>query len=395
MESLKDLFLTKLGQTSRYPLGIEVDHASGSKIFTPDGRDYFDLLSGFSVSNIGHGHPEIVRAVSEQAQKYMHTMVYGELVQSPQVMYAAKLTEILPDKLNKVFFVSSGSEAVEGALKLAKRATGRTEIVTFRNAYHGSTHGALSVMGSERYKTGFRPLLPDIRIIDYNSHEQLDQISRRTAAVIAEPIQAEAGIIEPADGFLRALRARCDETGALLIFDEIQTGFGRTGKLFAMEHYNVVPDILALAKALGGGMPLGAFISSGEIMDSLLDEPGLGHLTTFGGHPVSCAAGLAALNIILRENLCTESSRKGLLIREKVRHPSIKEVRGKGLFIALKLGSAEQNYQIFRNASKYGFITDLFLFNDDSFRIAPPLTISDEELNELSGRIIYSLDDTA
>jgi len=395
MESLKDLFLSRLGQTSKSPMGIEVDHAIGSRIYTPEGRYYYDLLSGFSVSNIGHANPEVISAVKEQTEKYMHTMVYGELVQSPQVLYASKLIELLPEKLNKVFFVSSGSEAIEGALKLAKRATGRTEIVSFKNAYHGSTHGALSVMGSETYKTGFRPLLPDIRMLDFNSSGQLSDISQRTAAVLVEPIQAEAGIIEPVPGYLKALRKRCDETGALLIFDEIQTGFGRTGKLFAMEHYDAVPDILALAKALGGGMPLGAFIASAEVMDTLIDDPGLGHLTTFGGHPVSCAAGLAALNVIIRDNLCNEAVKKGKLFLELVKHPSITETRGMGLFIALKLKSPEQNYRIFKGAANYGFITDLFLFNQDSFRIAPPLTISYPDIRELSERIIYSLDDTA
>ncbi len=394
MDSLKELFLKNLGQTSRMPLGIEVEKARGSKIYTPDGKDYFDLLSGFSVSNIGHGNPKVISAVQEQAAKYMHTMVYGELVQSPQVLYATKLISLLPDSLNKVFFVNSGSEAIEGALKLAKKLTGRTELISFNKSYHGSTHGALSMMGSEKYKTPFRPLLPDIRMIDFNSFDQLDQISDRTAAVLVEPIQSEAGIIEPKNDFLKALRNRCTETGAQLIFDEIQTAFGRTGKLFAMEHYDVVPDILALAKALGGGMPLGAFISSHEIMDTLVQEPGLGHLTTFGGHPVSCAAGLAALNVILEEDLCRKSVEKGRQIRKLMKHPSIIESRGKGLFIALKLKSADQNIRIFKNAREFGFITDLFLFNEDSFRIAPPLIISDTDITELSNRILHALSET-
>ena len=394
MTNLKDLFLKNLGQTSRIPFGIEVDHAIGSKIYTPDGDDYFDLLSGFSVNNIGHGRPEVIQAVRDQAGKYMHTMVYGELVQSPQVQYASRLISLLPESLNKVFFVNSGSEAIEGALKLAKKATGRTEMITFRNSYHGSTHGALSMMGAEKYKTPFRPLLPDIRIIDFNSFEQLDLITEQTAAVLIEPIQAEAGILEPEEGFLQALRKRCTLTGAQLIFDEIQTAFGRTGKLFAMEHYGVTPDILALAKALGGGMPLGAFIASHELMDTLVQEPGLGHLTTFGGHPVSCAAGLAALNVILKENLCEQSEIKGRKFRELMNHHSIQDIRGKGLFIALKLQSEEQNMRLFKRAKFHGFITDLFLFNQDSFRIAPPLTIADEDILELSERILKALDDS-
>ncbi len=394
MTHLKELFLKNLGQTSRFPCGIEVDHAKGSKIYSPDGQDYFDLLSGFSVNNIGHADPRVIKAVQAQAEKYMHTMVYGELVQSPQVQYASLLISLLPESLNKVFFVNSGAEAIEGALKLAKRATGRTELISFRNAYHGSTHGALSMMGSEKYKTHFRPLLPDVRILDFNSFEQLNQITNRTAAVLVEPIQAEAGIIEPVDGFLTALRERCTHMGAKLIFDEIQTGFGRTGKLFAMEHYGVIPDILALAKALGGGMPLGAFIASREIMDTLIHEPGLGHLTTFGGHPVSCAAGMAALEVILEEHLHEKAEAKGEKILELVNHHSIKETRGKGLFIALKLQSDAQNLRLFERANSHGFITDLFLFNSDSFRIAPPLIISDEDIQELSIRIMKALDDS-
>ena len=394
MTHLKDLFLKNLGQTSKFPCGIEVDHAKGSKIYTPDGRDYFDLLSGFSVSNIGHADPRVIKAVQDQAEKYMHTMVYGELVQSPQVRYASLLISVLPKSLNKVFFVNSGSEAIEGALKLAKRVTGRPELISFRNSYHGSTHGALSMMGSEKYKTHFRPLLPDIRILDFNSFDQLKQISNKTAAVLIEPIQAEAGIIEPADDFLKALRERCTETGAQLIFDEIQTGFGRTGKLFAMEHYDVVPDILALAKALGGGMPLGAFIASHELMETLIKEPGLGHLTTFGAHPVSCAAGMAALNVILEENLHEKAKEKGMKFRDLMTHPSILEIRGKGLLIALKLKSDAQNMRLFKRANMHGFITDLFLFNSDSFRIAPPLIISDNDIKELSDRILKALDDS-
>lgn len=394
MTNLKELFLKNLGQTSRFPFGLEVDHAKGSKIYSPDGKDYYDLLSGFSVNNIGHANPRVIEAVQNQAEKYMHTMVYGELVQSPQVKYASLLISLLPDALNKVFFVSSGSEAIEGSLKLAKRATGRPELISFNDSYHGSTHGALSMMGSEKYKTHFRPLLPDVRLLDFNSFDQLNQISNRTAAVLVEPIQAEAGIIEPADGFLKALREKCTREGALLIFDEIQTGFGRTGKLFAMEHYDVVPDILALAKALGGGMPLGAFIASDKLMDTLIEDPGLGHLTTFGGHPVSCAAGMAALEFILEEELCQKSIEKGRRFRELMTHHSIKEIRGKGLFIALKLQSEEQNYRLFKRAINHGFITDLFLFNSDSLRIAPPLTICDKDIKELSERIFKALDNS-
>ncbi len=395
MKSSKESFLKYLGQTSPYPIGLEIDHAEGCFVFDPEGNKYYDLISGFSVSNTGHSNPEIVEAIKCQAEKYLHTMVYGEYIQAPQVEYARALIHSLPEgSFDQVFFTNSGAEAVEGALKLAKRYTGRHELICFRNAYHGSTHGALSVMGSEFYKTAFRPLLPSVRILDFNDLTQLNQISQTTAAVIIEPIQAEAGIIPPAPGFLTALRDRCDTAGTLLLFDEIQTGFGRTGELFAFMHENAIPDILLLAKALGGGMPLGAFISSGKIMSVLSHDPVLGHLSTFGGHPVSCAAGLASLVIIKREQLAEKASQHEVFIRKKLQHPSILEIRGQGLMLALVLDSKERVDRFFKISLSQGLLFDYFLFCRDAIRVAPPLTISEEELSDLCTRIIETLEKT-
>ena len=395
MNGSKELFLKYLGQTSPYPLGLEVTRAEGCYIYDLSGKKYFDLISGFSVSNLGHSHPLIIQAVREQAGLYMHTMVYGELIQSPQVMYARELVDNLPESFNRVFFVNSGSEAVEGALKLAKRFTGRPELICFSNAYHGSTHGALSVMGNEMYKTAFRPLLPSVRILEFNNIQSLDAISAATAAVIIEPIQAEAGIITGEINFFKTLENRCREVGALLIFDEIQTGFGRTGTLFTFEQLGVIPDILLLAKALGGGMPLGAFIASADIMNTLTHHPVLGHITTFGGHPVCCAAGLASLQIILRQKLFTRALQLEKLIREKLKHTSILEIRGRGLLLAAKLDSPGRVNQFFNLSLENGLIFDFFLFCKDSIRIAPPLVMSDAEAEEMCKLIIQTLDQTA
>jgi len=394
MTDPKKLFLQYLGQTTPFPLGLEVAKAEGCYLYDPSGKKYLDLISGFSVSNLGHSNPRIVEAIREQAGLYLHTMVYGELVQSPQVRYAKELISNLPPTLNQVFFVNSGSEAVEGALKLAKRFTGRHEIVCFRDAYHGSTHGALSVMGNEFYKTAFRPLLPSIRILDFNDITSLNGITESTAAVIIEPIQAEAGIIVGTPAFLKALSKRCREVGTLLLFDEIQTGFGRTGSLFAFEKMGVIPDILILAKALGGGMPLGAFISSKEILTTLTHHPSLGHITTFGGHPVSCAAGLASLQIILENKLFNRASELEILIREKIKHPSIIEIRGKGLLLAVKLDSSKRVDDFFNLSLRNGLLFDYFLFCKDSIRIAPPLIISDFEALEMCDLITATLDQT-
>lgn len=392
MDSLKSDFLKYLGQTTPGPMGIEISHAEGCYLYSPSGDQYLDLISGFSVSNIGHHHPHVIEAIKKQADKYLHTMVYGEYIQSPQVEYAKLLVDHLPASLNQVFFVNSGSEAIEGAMKLAKRHTGRSQIISFRHAYHGSTHGALSLMGSERYKTAFRPLLPDTKQIEFNAADQLCQISKQTAAVFVEPIQAEAGIIEPTHDFLKKLKKRCLETGTLLVFDEVQTGFGRTGSLFALEQFEVEPDILVLAKALGGGLPLGAFIAPAEIMSDLSNQPALGHITTFGGHPLSCAAGMASLQVILDNKIYEKAKETGQYILENLNHPTITHKRGRGLLLGFQLQHKDQVEQFFRTCADFGFLFDLFLFDESSFRVAPPLIITPSETDDLIDRIQRSLD---
>ncbi len=380
---LRKQFLEHVGQTSPSPLLIEVAKAKGSFFYTPEGKRYFDLVAGVSVSNVGHANPHVVRAVKRQAADYMHVMVYGEMVESPQVRYATLIAEHTPEGLDSVYFLNSGAEAIEGALKLAKRYTGRSEMISFRNAYHGSTHGAMSVMGGEEYVNAFRPLLPDVRKLNYNDFDDLQHITRRTACVLVEPVQGEAGVRLPAEGYLAALRKRCTEVGALLIFDEIQTGFGRTGELFAMLKYGVTPDIVCFAKALGGGMPLGGFMSSGEIMGSLTHNPVLGHITTFGGHPVCCAAGLAAMEYILKHNLPAAAERRGRLYERLLRdHPAVKEIRRCGLLLAVELGESEKLYRIMELFKQEGILSDWFLFCDTAFRISPPLTISEKEVRE-------------
>ena len=350
-------------------------------MYGPGSKRYIDLVSGVSVSNVGHSNPEVVEAVREQAGKYMHLMVYGEIVQQPQVEHARLLADVLPDPLEVVYYVNSGSEANEAALKLAKRKTGRTEIISCYNSYHGSTHGVLSLMGSETFKSSFRPLLPDVNHISFNSFPDLEKITGRTAAVIIEPVQGEGGVILPAEGYLEALRERCTKTGTVLIFDEIQTGFGRCGKLFACIRWKVVPDIITLAKALGGGMPLGAFVASAELMSLWQTNPVLGHITTFGGHPVSCAAALAALRILLREDWVEEEGRKGEIYKSELEvHPAVKEIRQAGLILAVDLGDSEAAGKIIPLLLEEGIMSDWFLFNPTSFRIAPPLSITDEEI---------------
>lgn len=392
MLTSRQLFRINLGQTSLTPLMLEISRAEGVYMYGPDGTRFLDLISGVSVSNTGHRHPKVIEAVKDQLDKYMHLMVYGEIIQSPQVAYASRLAGLLPEGLDNIYFVNSGSEAVEGALKLAKRHTGRSRIISFSNSYHGSTHGALSVQGSEVYKKAFRPLLPDVFLAVFNDEKSLDIIDNKTACVIVEPIQAEAGIIWPEDDFLGKIRRRCTEKGALLVFDECQTGFGRTGTLFAVERFGVVPDILVLAKALGGGMPLGAFISSREIMSDLVTNPQLGHITTFGGHPVCCAAGLASLEVIIEEKLADGSAAKANIFKKLVRHSLIKEIRGEGLFLAVQVTDADLIGYIISNAPSFGMILDYFLFCNDAFRIAPPLTISDDEISWAAGQIVKLLD---
>ncbi len=380
--SQKQLFLQHIAQTSPAPLSLEIISAEGIYLNDKSGKQYVDLISGISVSNIGHCHPDVIKAIRRQAKKFMHLMVYGEYVQSPQVDLAKTLTDLLPKNLNSVYFVNSGTEATEGALKLAKRFTGRTEIISFKNAYHGSTHGALSVMGSEDFKTSFRPLLPNVKIIDFNAEKDLPQITHKTACVIIEPIQGEAGILAANKTFLEKLRKRCSETETLLIFDEIQTGFGRSGTLFAFEQYNVIPDILLLAKGMGGGMPIGAFISSKEIMDSLTNKPVLGHITTFGGHPVCCAAALANLQVITKNKLYNRAKEIEVIIKQNLKHPKIKEVRVCGALAAVEFDDEALNFQTIRKCIEAGVITDWFLFNTQSMRIAPPLIITDKELTK-------------
>ena len=385
-------FYEHLGQTSPEPMGLEIERAEGIRLYGSCGESYIDLVSGVSVSNIGHAHPAVVEAIKSQAERYSHLMVYGEFIQAPQVQYAALLCAQLPLSLQSVYFVNSGSEAIEAALKLAKRVTGRREMVAFRHAYHGSTHGALSVIGDESFKQSFRPLLPEVRQLDFNDTEALRHITSRTAAVVVEPVQAEAGVVVPHLGYLEALRARCTETGALLIFDEVQTGFGRTGTLFAFQKYGIIPDILCLAKALGGGMPLGALVAAPTLMRAWQSNPVLGHITTFGGHPVCCAAGLAALQIILARNLPEQVEEKGARFRRQLEgHPQIGEIRGAGLLLACELGSEEQAKQFIRLALEEGIVSDRFLFCGSAFRISPPLPITFEEIDEACGKIIKTI----
>lgn len=392
MISQRQLFLDHLAQTTDFPLMLEIEKAEGIYLYDTHGKRYIDFISGIAVSNVGHRHPEVIEAIHKQLEKYMHLMVYGEYVQTPQVQLAKLLTDNLSSSLNCCYFLNSGSEAVEGAIKLAKRYTGRTELISCYNAYHGSTHGALSLMGNEVFKNSYRPLLPDTKRINYNSLENLEQITSRTACVVVETIQGEAGVVVPERNYLNKLQQKCRETGALLVVDEIQCGFGRTGSLFAFEEYEITPDILILAKGMGGGMPIGAFISSREIMGALKTNPLLGHITTFGGHPVSCAASYATLQVILKNNFHKISKEKGELIKQLLVHPAIKEVRGKGLMLGVQFESFEINKKIIDQCIKDGVITDWFLFNDSTMRIAPPLTITEEEIKENVEIILGSIE---
>ncbi len=389
MLSNRQIFLQSLAQTSDGPLALEIEYAKGVEMYTTDHRRILDLISGISVSNLGHSHPEIVAAVQDQAAKHMHLMVYGEIIQSPQTRLADLLTSLLPSSLNNVYLVNSGSEAVEGALKIAKKFTNRTEIVAFDKAYHGSTHGALSVMGCGTFRNAYLPLLPGISHIDFNEISALTHITEKTAAVIIEPVQAEAGVHIPSPGYLQALRQRCSETGALLIFDEIQTGMGRTGSMFNFEQSGVVPDILLLAKALGAGMPLGAFISSTEIMQVIMNNPALGHITTFGGHPVCCAAACAGIEILTRDAIVEQVEDKGALFQSLLsKSPLFKEIRRTGLLMACEMESPEKVQQLIKYCLEHGLLLDWFLFDSESIRIAPPLIISDEEIEEACSIIL-------
>lgn len=382
MSRLSNLFLDHVGQTIDTPLGIEICRAEGIYMYSPDGKEYIDLISGVTVSNVGHGNKAVIDAVCRQVNDYMHLMVYGEIIQSPQVLYATKLAQYLPKGLTSIYFVNSGSEAIEGALKLAKRYNGRTELISFNSAYHGSTHGALSMMGEETYRNSFRPLLPDTRRIRFNNVDDLKYITSRTAAVLIEPVQGEAGVIEPKNGFLQRLRERCDEVGALLIFDEIQTAFGRVGDTFAANKYGVIPDILTMAKAMGGGMPLGGFAARPEVMASFKTNPILGHITTFGGHPVCCAAGLAAFTYLLDNNIIGEVEQKSNLIKSLIKcdGTKVKEVRSVGLLMAIEFVNSELCDRVMKSILEDGLISESFLFCPEALRIAPPLTITKEEI---------------
>ncbi len=380
----RQLFLQHVGQTSPAPLALEIVKAQGCTLWDVNGKEYLDLIAGISVCNVGHCHPKVVQAVQAQAAAYMHIMVYGELVENPQVRYAQQLAAHLPANLHSIFYTASGSEATEGAMKLAKRYTNRTQIVSFKNSYHGSTQGALSIMGSEYWQQAFRPLLPGIVQLRYNSFEDLQQITEQTACVVAETIQAEMGVNVPADGWLPALRQRCTEVGTLLVLDEIQCGFGRNGTLWAFEQFGVVPDILLLGKALGGGMPLGAFVSSKTIMDSLTHNPVLGHINTFGGHPVSCAAGLAAWEVLREENLVATVAAKEKLFLELL---APLKLRSRGLMMAVEFPDFETNKKVIDQLIERGVFTDWFLFASNCLRIAPPLTISQAEIERACAAI--------
>jgi acetylornithine/N-succinyldiaminopimelate aminotransferase len=380
MLTLRQLFLNNNAQTTHFPLLLEFERAEGVYMYDAAGNPFIDLISGIGVSNLGHSNPQVIAAIKEQVDKYMHLMVYGEYVQTPQVKFAEKLVSVLPGNLNSVYFTNSGAEAVEGALKLAKRFTGRQQIIAMHNSYHGSTHGALSVMGNEEFKQAYRPLLPGVNFIRFNEVEDLQFISTETACVIVETIQGEAGIRVPDVAYMQALRARCTETGTLLILDEIQAAFGRTGKLFAFEHFGILPDILLLAKALGGGMPVGAFVASAEVMAAFKENPILGHITTFGGHPVCCAAGLAALEVLLNDELIDGVEAKNQLFHQQLTHPAIKGIRGKGLMLAVEFESFELNKKIIDRCIENGVITDWFLHCSNSMRIAPPLIITNEQI---------------
>jgi acetylornithine/succinyldiaminopimelate/putrescine aminotransferase len=376
------LFLRHVAQTSPSPLALEITKAEGLYLYDPAGKAYLDLIGGISVCNTGHRHPRVVEAIKDQADRYLHLLVYGELVQSPQVQYATLLATHLPPSLNSVYFTNSGAEATEGAMKLAKRVTGRTEIVAFNQSYHGSTQGALSIIGDEYWRNAFRPLLPGIRHVDYNTTAALEAITDQTACVIAETVQAERGVYAPDREWLQLLRQRCDQTGTLLVLDEIQVGFGRTGSLWGFTRYGVVPDILLLGKALGGGLPMGAFISGQTNMLTLTEGPVLGHITTFGGHPLCCAAGLASLQVLLEEDWMKQVEEKEQLFHRLLVHPSIRKVRSAGLLIAVEFESFEQNRRIIDTCISNGLLTDWFLFAPQCMRIAPPLTISKEEIEK-------------
>ena len=378
----RELFLRHIAQTSPAPMALEIVQATGSILTDAAGKNFIDLIGGISVANVGHRHPAVIAAIQKQLEAYLHIMVYGEFIESPQVQYAKLLTENLPQNLNSVYFTNSGAEAVEGAMKLVKRITGRTQIIAFNDSYHGSTQGALSIMGEEYWRNAFRPLLPDVLHLQYNQFETIDEISDLTACVFVETVQAEAGVIAPSPAWIQALRKKCTETGALLVMDEIQTGFGRTGKLWGFENFDVVPDVLLLGKALGGGMPLGAFIADKQLMDVFTENPVLGHITTFGGHPVSCAAGNAALTALLNEKMIEDVQHKKDLFLSSLNHLAIVSIRSCGLWLAIEFASFERNKMVIDYCISNGVFTDWFLFAPQCMRISPPLIITQEQIIE-------------
>lgn len=391
MINQRQLFLQHIAQTSPDPVNLEIVRAKGIKMYDKPGKEYIDLISGINVSTVGHCHPRVVEAINQQVSKYMHLMVYGELVQTPQVLLAKKLTDLLPQALDNVYFLNSGTESIEAALKLARKYTGRAEIIACSNAYHGSTFGSMSLISDEKYKRPFRPLMPEVKIIPFNDTSTLQQITTKTAAVIVETIQGEAGVLVPDTAYMKALRIRCNQTHTLLVVDEIQTGLGRTGLMFGFQHFDIVPDIITLAKGLGGGLPLSATIAPREIMKVFKDNPALNHITTFGGNPVCCAASLATLQVIEEEKLIEQIPEKEALFRSLLIHDAIQEIRGKGLMLALRFDSEKRNMKIIHRCIENGLFTDWFLFDPDCLRISPPLTIRLDEIRQACAILLKSI----
>ena len=387
----RELFLKHIAQTSPSPLAFEIAKAEGCLLYDTNGKEYIDLIGGISVANIGHRHPKVIEAIKDQLDDYMHVMVYGEFIESPQVQYATMLVDNLPASLNSVYFTNSGAEAIEGAMKLAKRVTNRAQVIAFKNSYHGSTQGALSIIGDEYWRNAFRPLLPGVLHLEYNSFDSLGEISETTACVFAETIQAEAGIIVPSKEWIQALRKKCTETGTLLILDEIQAAFGRTGKLWGFENFEIIPDVLVLGKALGGGMPLGAFITDKQVMNVFTENPVLGHITTFGGHPVCCAAGKAAMKVLSENKIIDSVRAKEELFRSLLVHKKIRSTRYFGLWMAIEFDSFEMNKKIIDTCIRSGLMTDWFLFAPNCLRISPPLVISEQEIESACKKILSAL----
>jgi len=392
--SQRRLFLKHVAQTSPFPPMLEVKKAEGCIITDVNDKTFLDFISGISVSNIGHRHPKVIEAIHKQADAYMHVMVYGEFIQGPQVKLAQLLSHVLPQGINSVYFVTSGAEAIEGALKLAKRHTGRTELISFQNAYHGSSHGALSIMGAETFKQAYRPLLPDTRQIRFNNFDDLALITTRTACVVVEPVQGEAGALKAKTEWLQALRNRCNETNCMLIFDEIQTGYGRTGKFFAYQHFGVMPDIICMAKGMGGGLPIGAFAASNTLMNDLSHDPLLGHITTFGGNALCCASAVAVTEVLMETDLIEQVEAKSAYIVQQLQHSDIIEIRGLGFLLAMRFESNDRVLRIMNRCYELGLITDWFLFADNCLRLAPPLIISYEEIDQACAILLQAIQDT-